>query len=245
MMDKNVLITGGTSGMGLAVAELMFKEGANVAVTGLTDKNLEHTRSLLPEVMVLRSDSGNVSDQNKLADQLRSEFGHLDSVIINAGISTWLATTDWNESEFDRLMSVNFKGPFFLLQSLKPILANPASIVFTISVAAHRGLMHTQVYGASKAALLALMRSLTTEWAQDGIRLNSISPGGIDTPILDKLGADSDKIREHFSSLIPAKRFGTSEEIANTVLFLASEESSYIYGSDLPIDGGFLSTFPS
>ncbi|CNE69343.1 short chain dehydrogenase [Yersinia nurmii] len=244
MAGKRVLITGGTSGIGLAAAELMLQQGAQVAITGITPESLENACKTLPAARIYASESGSIQEQKRLAEKIKQDFGQLDALVLNAGMGIWHSLEDWTEADFDRQMSVNFKGPFFLLQALRPLLSNPASVVITTSIAAHRGLLGAPIYGASKAALLAVMRGLTTELAADGIRINAISPGPVNTPILYKQGMDGDKFHEQFTPLLPVQRFAEAIEIAQAILFLASDESSYLYGSDIVVDGGLMATFP-
>jgi NAD(P)-dependent dehydrogenase (short-subunit alcohol dehydrogenase family) len=147
----------------------------------------------------------------------------------------------WDERAFDRMFATNLKGPYFLIQSLLPLLANPASIVLNASVNAHVGMPNSSVYGASKAALLSLARTLSGELIGRGIRVNAVSPGPISTPLYGKLGfseADLKKVAASIQGQVPAGRFGTTREIASAILFLASDESAFTVGSDLMIDGG-------
>jgi NAD(P)-dependent dehydrogenase (short-subunit alcohol dehydrogenase family) len=146
-----------------------------------------------------------------------------------------------DEASFDRSLAINFKGPFFLIQSLLPMLANPASIVLNASINAHIGMPNTSVYGASKAALLSLTRTLSGELAARGVRVNAISPGPISTPLYSKLGLSDEQTKnmaEQLKSQLAAGRFGRPEEIAKTIVFLASDEAAFIVGSDVIIDGG-------
>lgn len=147
----------------------------------------------------------------------------------------------WDESAFDRTFNINLKGPYFLLQSLLPVLANPASVVLNASINAHIGMPNSSVYAASKAALLSLARTLSGELISRGIRVNAVSPGPISTPLYDKLGLSTEELQKVSAGLrgqIPAGRFGQPAEIAKAVVFLASEESAFTVGSELIIDGG-------
>jgi NAD(P)-dependent dehydrogenase (short-subunit alcohol dehydrogenase family) len=172
---------------------------------------------------------------------LRREFGGLDILFVNAGIADLKTVEQWDEAAFDRSFANNIKGPFFLIQALLPIFANPASIVLNASVNAHIGMPNTSVYGASKAALLSLTRTLSGELISRGIRVNAVSPGPIATPLYDKLGLSADdlkKVAASIQSQVPAGRFGNASEIANAIVFLASDESAFTVGSELLIDGG-------
>jgi NAD(P)-dependent dehydrogenase (short-subunit alcohol dehydrogenase family) len=162
-------------------------------------------------------------------------------LFVNAGVADLRAVGAWDESGFDRSLAINFKGPFFLIQALLPIFANPASIVLNTSVNAHIGMANTSVYGASKAALLSLARTLSGELVGRGIRVNAISPGPIRTPLYDKLGvpaAELKTVADSILSQVPARRFGDPSEVAKAVVFLASDESPFTLGSELLVDGG-------
>ncbi len=169
------------------------------------------------------------------------EFGGLDILFVNAGIADLRPIEQWDEAAFDRSVGLNFKGPYFLVQALLPVFANPASIVLNASVNAHIGMPNTSVYGATKAALLSLARTLSGELISRGIRVNAVSPGPISTPLYSKLGlsdADLKTVSASIKSQVPAGRFGAASEIANAVVFLASGESAFAVGSEIQIDGG-------
>jgi len=218
------------------------KEGARVAITGKNPAAFEAPRQELgSEVLFIPSDASEAAAQKSVAETLRREFGGLDVLFVNAGIADLKPVEQWDEAAFDRSFAINIKGPFFLIQALLPIFANPASIVLNASVNAHIGMPSTSVYGASKAALLSLTRTLSGELISRGIRVNAVSPGPIATPLYDKLGlseADLKKVSASIQSQVPAGRFGKPSEIANAIVFLASDESAFTVGSDLLIDGG-------
>ena len=240
--NKRALITGATSGIGLETARQFLSEGAKVAITGTTEAGLESARGQLGDsVIAVASDAGDPASQPKLADTVRDRLGGLDVLVINAGVADLRPLEQWDEAGFDRSLAINFKGPFFLVQSLLPLLANPASIVLNASINAHIGMPNTSVYGASKAALLSLARTLSGELAPRGVRVNAISPGPIATPLYSKLGLSDQQAKsmaEQLATQVPARRFGRPEEIAKTIMFLASDEASFIVGSDVIIDGG-------
>jgi len=242
LVNKRALITGGTSGIGLETARQFLDEGARVVVTGSSEASIAAARRELGErALVLRADAGNVAAQAPLARAIEEAFGGLDVVFVNAGIAQLRPIEQWDEAAFDRLFAINLKGPYFLLQSLLPLLANPSSVVLNTSVNAHIGMPTSSVYGASKAALLSLTRTLSGELIGRGIRVNAISPGPISTPLYGKLGMSDEQLKqtaESIRSLVPAGRFGTPSEIAKAVVFLASDESAFTVGSELLIDGG-------
>jgi NAD(P)-dependent dehydrogenase (short-subunit alcohol dehydrogenase family) len=242
LKGKGALITGGTTGIGLETARLMRNEGARVAITGKSPATLEAARRELGNsVLVIPSDASDVSAQKVLAETIRQEFGGLDILFINAGIAELKPIEQVDEAAFDRCFAINLKGPYFLIQALLPIFAKPASIVLNTSVNAHIGMANTSVYGASKAALLSLTRTLSGELISRGIRVNAVSPGPISTPLYGKLGfseADLRSVAASIQSQVPAGRFGMPSEIASAIVFLASDESAYTVGSELLIDGG-------
>jgi len=242
LRGKRALITGGTSGIGLETARQFLHEGARVAITGKDATPLETARKELgDDVLIIPSDAGDIAAQKKVAEILRQAFGQLDILFINAGIADLRPVEKWDEAGFDRSFAINVKGPYFLIQALLPIFANPASIVLNASVNAHLGMPNTTAYGASKAALLSLARTLSGELIPRGIRVNAVSPGPISTPLYGKLGlseADLKTMAASLESQVPAGRFGKPSEIAQAVVFLASDESAFTVGSELLIDGG-------
>jgi NAD(P)-dependent dehydrogenase (short-subunit alcohol dehydrogenase family) len=242
LTNKRALITGGTSGIGLETARQFLAEGARVAITGSSDASIAAARRELGDgVLILRSNAGVVAEQPALAKAVGEAFGGLDVVFINAGVAELRPVEQWDEAAFDRTLSINLKGPYFLLKALLPLLANPSSVVLNTSVNAHIGMPTSSVYAASKAGLISLARTLSGELIARGIRVNAVSPGPISTPLYGKLGLsaeDLQKTAESIRALVPAGRFGTPSEIAKAVVFLASDESAFTVGSELLIDGG-------
>lgn len=242
LQGKRLLITGGTTGIGLESAKQFLAEGARVVITGCNpDTLVQAQQELGEEAIVIRSDAGQVSEQKLLVEKIAEVFPRLDGVFINAGISIFQPLEAWDETSFDRQIAVNLKGPYFLIQSLLPILANPASIVLNTSINAHIGMPNSSVYSASKAAMLSLAKTLSSELIKRGIRVNAISPGPISTSILEKHGLTAEEIQQVVEALrnqIPLKRFGEPVEIAKAAVFLASDESSFMLGSEMIIDGG-------
>lgn len=212
LKGKRALITGGTTGIGLETARQFIQEGARVAITGTNPQTIEAARGELGDgVLVIDSDASNVAAQKTVAETIRREFGGLDVLFVNAGAAVLRPIEQWDEAAFDRSMALNVKGPYFLVQALLPVFANPASIVINASVNAHIGMPNTTVYGATKAAVLSLTRTLSGELISRGIRVNAVSPGPISTPLYDKLGlSDNDlkKVAASIQSQVPAGRFG-------------------------------------
>ena len=242
LKGKRALITGGTSGIGLETARQFVTEGARVAITGTNPTTLDAARKELgSEVLVIASDASDVAAQKAVAEALRAAFGGLDILFVNAGIADLRPIEQVDEAIFDRSFAVNLKGPYFLIQALLPLFANPTSIVLNTSVNAHIGMANTSVYAATKAALQSLTRTLSGELIARGIRVNAVSPGPIATPLYGKLGlqeADLKAVSASIQSMVPAGRFGRPGEIAQAIVFLASDESAFTVGGELMIDGG-------
>jgi NAD(P)-dependent dehydrogenase (short-subunit alcohol dehydrogenase family) len=242
LKGKRALITGGTTGIGLETARRFVEEGARVIVTGTNPTTLGAARKeLVSEVLVLSSDAGAVAAQRDLAQAVRQHFGELDVLFINAGIAKLQPIEQWTEEAFDHSFALNVKGPFFLVQALLPVFAPKASIVINGSVNAHIGMPNTSVYSATKASLLSFVRTLSGELIGRGIRVNAASPGPISTPLYGKLGlaeTDLKQVAATIQAQVPAGRFGTAREIADAIVFLASDESAFTVGSELLIDGG-------
>src|SRR6185369_12927901 len=242
LAGKRALITGGTTGIGLETARHFVTEGARVIITGTNPKNLDSARKELgDDVMVIASDAANAPAQKEVAETVRNTFGKLDVLFVNAGMVDMRPIDQIDEAAFDRSFAINLKGPYFLIQALLPLFANPASIVLNGSVNAHIGMPNTTIYAASKAGLISLVRTLSGELIGRGIRVNAVSAGPISTPLYGKLGfseADLKNVAASIEGQVPAKRFGNPSEIAAAVVFFASDEASFTVGSELLIDGG-------
>jgi len=239
---KRALITGGTTGIGLETARLFVEEGARVAITGKNPATLEAARKELGgDVLVIASDASDAAAQKGVVEEIRRTFGGLDALFANAGGADLRPVEQWDEAGFDRAFALNLKGPYFLIQALLPVLANPASIVLNGSVNAHIGMANTSVYAATKAALISLVRTLSGELIGRGIRVNAVSPGPVVTPLYGKLGlseADLKTVAAKIQSQVPAGRFASAREIAQAVLYLASDESAFMVRREMMIDGG-------
>jgi NAD(P)-dependent dehydrogenase (short-subunit alcohol dehydrogenase family) len=239
---KTALITGGTSGIGLETARRFLEEGARVAITGTNAKHIEDARRTLgSDVVIIAKDAGNVGAQQDVARELQAAFRTLDAVFANAGVVDLRPLADWDEAAFDRMIGIDLKGPYFLIQALLPLLANPASIILSGSVNAHMGMANTHVYSMAKAGMISLARTLSGELIGRGIRANVVSPGPVDTPLNNNLGlgpAETAARAKAIVGLVPAGRFATPREIANAVVFLASDECPFMVGSEMLIDGG-------
>ncbi|MEX7639176.1 SDR family oxidoreductase [Serratia marcescens] len=242
MQGKYALITGGTSGIGLETARQFIAEGATVAITGRSQSALDAAgQALAGKALLLLSNAGDIPQQRELAQRLGQRWPQLDVLYINAGDVTHRPLQEWDEQSYQRLMDINLKGPFFLIQALLPLLANPSSVILCGSVSAHIGLPQSSAYAASKAGLLSLARTLSGELHARGIRVNGLSPGPTETPALGKLGlaeADEQALRDDIRALVPIGRMGSALELAKAAVFLAADESAFMVGAELQMDGG-------
>jgi NAD(P)-dependent dehydrogenase (short-subunit alcohol dehydrogenase family) len=235
LQGKRALITGGTSGIGLETARRFLEEGARVAITGVSKENLNAARKELGDVVAIEADAGNVADQGKVAGEIRKAFGGLDVLFINAGVVELRPLEQWDTAAFDRSFNTNVKGPYFLLQALLPVFANPASVVINGSVNPHIGMPTSSIYSATKAAIISFTKTLSGELISRGIRVNAVSAGPIMTAVHS---GRSEEERTALVKQIPSGRFGRPSEIANAVVFLASDEAAFTVGAELLIDGG-------
>jgi NAD(P)-dependent dehydrogenase (short-subunit alcohol dehydrogenase family) len=239
---KSVLVTGGSSGIGLATAKAFAAEGARVVITGRDAAALEEAkRALGTDAVAIRNDAGSVASARELASALGNANIKLDAAFINAGAAKFAPFTDVDEALWDVSFDTNVKGAYFQIQSLLPLFNKGASIVINGSINAHIGMPGSSVYAASKAAVISLAKTLSSELLPRGVRVNVVSPGPVQTPLYGKLGMDAATLEAtatHILGQIPLGRFGTPEEIASTVLHLSSPESAFIVGTEIIADGG-------
>jgi NAD(P)-dependent dehydrogenase (short-subunit alcohol dehydrogenase family) len=242
LTGKTALITGGTTGIGFATARLFLQEGARVAIVGQDAGRVEKAGKDLGEgALALRADVASAADMAGAAARVKDAFGSLDVVFANAGIAQPRPFSDVDERHIDEQIGVNFKGVIHTVQSMLPLLNNPSSVVLTSTTMIEQGIAGLSVYAATKAAVRSLARTLSAELAPRGVRVNSISPGLIETPIYGKLGLPPQAVQEWAGQLmtkVPAGRFGQPDEVAKAVLFMASDDSSYMMGENLLFDGG-------
>ncbi|MFF5563567.1 SDR family oxidoreductase [Streptomyces sp. NPDC012623] len=242
MSSPAALITGGTSGIGKATAELLHQRGYRVMVTGQNPDTLAAARKELPEdVVVLRADSRSASDTDRLTSEVRTRFGSLDALFLNAGISRAAPLEAVDEATYDDVFAINTKGQFFTLQRTLPLLRDGASVIFTVGIGAIRGVPGGSLTAASRGALLTMVPSLAIELAPRRIRVNAVSPGAIETPIWSKSGLSSEElsaVAENMAVHIPFGRMGSAREVAETVAFLASDASGYVTGQNIVVGGG-------
>jgi NAD(P)-dependent dehydrogenase (short-subunit alcohol dehydrogenase family) len=244
MTTKLAVITGASTGIGLASAQRLAKDGYKVIITGRNlDTLAAAAKSIGANAIVVQADSANLSDLPKLTDAVKAQGGKIDFVFINAGVALFAPIEQVTPEFFDNQMNTNVRGAYFSTQALLPFVVDGGSIVFNASIAKEVGFPGATVYGATKAALASIVRTLAAEVGHRKIRVNAVSPGPIETPIYEKMGMPADQLNgfaAHMQSILPLKRFGESSEVGDLVAFLASDQSRYITGVDIPIDGGFL-----
>jgi NAD(P)-dependent dehydrogenase (short-subunit alcohol dehydrogenase family) len=240
--DKVVLVTGGNSGIGFATAKRLVSEGATVIITGRDKKRVDQSvQELGAKSLGIVADVTKTEDIDRVYSEIKSKFGKLDGLFANAGVATFEPITQITEKSYDNLMNTNVKGVFFTLQKAIPLLSKGASIVINSSVLNTKGSPGASVYGSTKAAVRSLARSFSSELVGSGVRVNVVSPGPIATPIWESDGvpvAVRDERAANIAKTNPSKRFGQPEEIAGPVAFLLSDDSSYVVGAELYVDGG-------
>jgi NAD(P)-dependent dehydrogenase (short-subunit alcohol dehydrogenase family) len=244
---KVAVITGGNSGIGYATAELFLKEGAKVIITGRRKAAVEEAAQQLGKgAHGVVSDAGSMSDLLALDKKIAVISPSIDIMFVNAGVGLFAPFEQTSEEIFDANLDINFKGAFFTVQKLLPFMNAGGSIILNSTILVHSGLENTAAYSASKGAVLSLGKTLAIELAARNIRVNSISPGPIYTPIYSKMGMPEEALQEFAASVqqkIPLKRFGQATDIASAALFLASDESLFMTGSEITVDGGKQITF--
>jgi len=242
LSGKTALITGGNSGIGLAAARLFLDHGARVAITGRDPETLVQTReSLGQDVLAVQSDAGKLADIDELMNAVQQRFGRLDVLFVNAASGNPAPFEHTTESQFDQMAAISFKGVFFAVQKALPLLAPGSCVIVTTSIANQVGAPGFSAYAACKAASRSLVQTLALELADRGIRVNAISPGPTDTPGFGRWDVPREFVeaaRADLTRRSPMKRFATPDEVAKAALFLASDDSSYIVGTELVVDGG-------
>jgi NAD(P)-dependent dehydrogenase (short-subunit alcohol dehydrogenase family) len=240
---KIALITGGNSGIGLATAKQFVNEGADVFITGRRHAELAAAvKEIGKDVTAIQGDVSNLDDLDRLFAQIKRDKGKLDIVFANAGVAKYAPMGTITEEFYDAIFNINVKGLLFTVQKALPLLPDGASIILNASIVASKGLPANSVYAATKAAVRSFARTWTTDLRNRRIRVNAVSPGSTDTPGLSQLWASGEAGQERLkmiSNIVPLGRLGTPDEIAKAVVFLASDDSSYITGTELFVDGGF------
>ena len=243
LQGKIALVTGGTSGIGLATARRFVNEGAYVFIMGRREAELAAAvKQIGTNVTAVRGDVSNLGDLDRLYAQIKQEKGRLDIVFANAGTAKYATVGEITEEFYDSIFDTNVKGLLFTVQKVLPLLPDGASIILNASIVASKGLASNSVYSATKAAVRSFARTWTTDLKARHIRVNAVSPGSIDTPGLNDLLGSSETGKQRLkmiSTAVPLGRLGKPDEIANAVVFLASDEASYVTGAELFVDGGF------
>lgn len=243
LQDKVAVITGGSSGIGLATAKRFVEEGAYVYITGRRQSELDKAKAVIgKDITAVKGDVTNLADLDRLYQTVSAEKGVVDIVFANAGFVEKKTLDQVTLEHYDKTLNINLRGVIFTVQKALPLMKRGGSIVLTASIVADKGLPAYGVYGATKAALRSLAKTWTTELKDRGIRINTLSPGATDTPIIDgqfTSKEQADGAKKAFSSMTPMGRLGRPDELAAAALFLASDSGSYITGIDLPVDGGF------
>jgi NAD(P)-dependent dehydrogenase (short-subunit alcohol dehydrogenase family) len=243
LKNKVAVITGGSSGIGLATAKRFVEEGAYVFITGRRQAELDQAKAVIGRnVTTVQSDVANLADLDRLYQIVGAEKGVVDIVFANAGFVEHKTIDQMTPEHYDKTFNINVRGVIFTVQKALPLMKRGGSVILNSSIVVDKGLPAHGAYGATKAALRSLAKTWTVELKDRGIRVNTLSPGATDTPIIDgqfTSKAQAEAAKEAFSSRTPLGRLGRPEELAAAVLFLASDGSSYITGIDLPVDGGF------
>lgn len=242
LKDKIVLITGGTTGIGAATARLFQLEGATVIVTGSSAKTVEAAKPSLPGIEALVADQADTQASKVLIDQIKDRYGRIDVLFVNAGVGKFASLEVADEAHFDLMFNINVRGLYFVIKHAAPIISDGGSILLTGSVAGARGRRGMSVYSATKAAMRSFARTLAAEFAPRNIRVNIISPGPIETPVLGKLGLTPEQVEgwlESSKKEIPLGRIGRAEEVAAAALFFAAD-ASFTTGGEIFVGGGLI-----
>lgn len=239
---KVAVVTGGNSGIGLATAKRLHDEGAKLAISGRSQKTLdEAVKTLGGDVVAVKSDVARLDDLGRLYETVVKKLGKIDILFVNAGVGKFAPLEHVNEEHYDELFDINAKGAYFTIQKALPYLNDSASIILNSSIADAQGIATSSVYSATKAALRSFARTVAAELVARNIRVNTVAPGPIATPILSRTGLPQESVDEFLKGIVskvPMKRLGQPEEVAGVVAFLASQDASYITGVEINVDGG-------
>lgn len=242
LKDKVAVITGGGSGIGLATAKRFVAEGAKVVITGRSQKTLDEAlKELGTSGIAIQGDSSNLNDLERIYKEVENQLGKVDTLVVNAGVYIMAPLADFTEEMFDNVSDINFKGAFFSVQKALPVLNDGASVILISSTVNEKGIPNHSAYSASKAAVRSLARSFSADLLDRKIRVNTISPGPIDTPVFNTVtntNEEAEAMAAAMGSFTPLKRLGAPDEIASGAVYLASDESAFMLGTEILIDGG-------
>ncbi|MBO6047605.1 MAG: SDR family oxidoreductase [Erysipelotrichaceae bacterium] len=249
LQGKVALITGGGTGIGFEIAKYYVKEGAYVYITGRRENKLQEAADAIgSNVGYMAADVSDLDDMKKVADKIKAEQGHVDIVMCNAGIGGYVALTDIDEREFDRVMKTNVLGSYFTVQACLPLMGEGSTIILNTSVTASLGLPNFSLYIAAKSAMKSFTKTWTNELRNRKIRVNAIAPGIIPTPAaggeLGRSPEEEIERQKYRATLIPAGKVGHVSDIANAAVYLGSDESAYVNGIELLVDGGLAAIYP-
>jgi NAD(P)-dependent dehydrogenase (short-subunit alcohol dehydrogenase family) len=242
LTGKIAVVTGGSSGIGLGIAKRFAAEGAKVAITGRNQSKIDEAlRQIGPDAIGIESDVSNLRDLTRLYETVGQQLGKIDVLVVNAGVYVLGPLSAFTEAQFDQVSDINFKGAFFSVQKALPVLRDGASIILLSSTVNQKGVPNHAAYSATKAAVRSLARSFSAELLDRHIRVNTLSPGPVDTPVFDTVASSAEGAKamlEAMGNFTPLKRVGQAEEMAAAALYLASDDSAYMLGSELLLDGG-------
>ena len=245
LKNKVAVVTGGSSGIGLATAKLFAQQGAQVVITGRNTTNLDNAIAEIgANSLAIPGDVANLADLDSIYQTVSDKLGKIDVLIVNAAVYVLAPLANFTEEQFDKLSDINFKGTFFSVQKALPYLNDGASIVLTSSVVAEKGVPNHSVYAATKAAVRSLARSFSAELLDRRIRVNVLTPGPVDTPVFETITstkAEAEAAKAGMGNFTQAKRVASAHEIAEANLFLASDDSAFMIGGEILIDGGIRS----
>jgi NAD(P)-dependent dehydrogenase (short-subunit alcohol dehydrogenase family) len=240
--NKVAVVTGGNSGIGLAIAKRFAQEGAKVAITGRNQKTLEQAVAEIGNNSLgIQGDVSNLADLTRVYQTVADHFGKVDILIVNAGVYVIAPLADFTEEQFDQVSDINFKGAFFSVQKALPVLNDGASVVLISSTVNGKGVPNHAAYSATKAAVRSLARSFSVELLGRKIRVNALTPGPVDTPVFETVAGSAEgaaAMREAMGNFTPVKRVAQASELAAAALYLASDDSSFMLGAELLLDGG-------
>lgn len=240
--NRVAVVTGGSSGIGLAIAKRFAQEGAKVAITGRNQQSLDKAVAEIGQhALGIQGDVSNLEDLTRIYQTVADRFGHIDTLIVNAAVYVVGPLADFTEEQFDQVSDINFKGAFFSVQKAVPVLKDGASVVLVSSTVNGKGVPNHAAYSATKAAVRSLARSFSAELLSRQIRVNVLTPGPVDTPVFATVAGSPEEaaaMKEAMGNFTPLKRVGTPEELAAAALYLASDDSRYMLGAELLVDGG-------